>query len=47
MALDPVSHRVYLVTASFGSAPEPTAEQPKPRAPMIADSFTVIVMTPK
>jgi hypothetical protein len=47
MALDPVSHRVYLVSASFGSAPAPTAEQPKPRPPMIPDSFTVLVLAPK
>jgi YVTN family beta-propeller protein len=47
MALDPVSHRVYLVSASFGSAPAPTAGQPKPRPPMIPDSFTVLVLAPK
>jgi DNA-binding beta-propeller fold protein YncE len=43
LALDPLSHRVYLVTARFGPAPEPTAEQPRPRAPMVPGSFQVLV----
>jgi YVTN family beta-propeller protein len=47
LALDPVSHRIYLVTASFGPTPAATAEQPKPRPAMLPDSFTVIVMAPK
>ena len=47
LALDPVSHRVYLVTASFGPTAAATAEQPKPRAAMIPDTFTILVMAPK
>jgi YVTN family beta-propeller protein len=47
MALDPKSHKVYLVTAKFGPAPAPTAEQPRPRPPMIPDSFEVIVVGAK
>lgn len=47
LALDPVSHRIYLVTASFGATPAVTGEQPKPRPGMVPDSFTVIVMEPK
>jgi hypothetical protein len=47
LALDSASHRIYLVTALFGPAPIPTAEQPKPRPPVLPDSFTVIVVAPK
>lgn len=47
LALDPVSHRVYLVTASFGPTPAATGEQPKPRPAMVPDTFTVLVMAPK
>jgi len=44
MAYDPASDRVFLVTAQFGPAPAPTAEMPRPRPPVIPDSFTVIVV---
>jgi YVTN family beta-propeller protein len=47
LALDPVSHRIYLVTASFGPTPAPTREQPRPRPPMLQDTFTVLVLSPK
>ena len=47
MALDAKSHRVYLVTADFGMAPEPTADVPHPRAPAVPDSFTVHVAGPR
>lgn len=47
MTLDPISHRVYLVTASFGEAPAPTKENPSPRRPMVPETFTVIVMAPR
>lgn len=47
LALDPASHRIYLVTASFGPTSVATVEQPKPRPPMLPDSFTVIVAAPK
>jgi len=40
MALDPVTHRIYLATAEFGPAP---ADQPR-KAPMLADSFTILVV---
>jgi YVTN family beta-propeller protein len=46
MALDPKTHRVYLVTADFGTAPAPTAEMPRPRAPMVAGSFRLLVLAP-
>jgi DNA-binding beta-propeller fold protein YncE len=44
MALDPEGGKVYLVTADFGPTPAPTAEQPHPRPPPTADSFTVLVV---
>ena len=47
MTLDPKSHKIYLVTAQFGPAPAPTAEQPRPRPSMVPDSFEVIVVGSK
>jgi DNA-binding beta-propeller fold protein YncE len=47
MALDPATHKIYLVTAKFGPPPAPTAEQPHPRPTMLANSFEVIVVGPK
>lgn len=44
LALDPKTHQVYLVTAKFGPPPAPTADQPRPRAPVLPDSFEVLVM---
>jgi len=46
MALDPATHRIYLVTAEFGTAPAPTADMPHPRPPMVPGSFKVIVLAP-
>jgi len=33
------------VTADFGPRPEPTKDNPRPRPPMLPDSFTVLVFT--
>jgi len=44
MALDPVSGKVYLVTADYTSAPAPTSEQPHPRPTPVPDTFTVLVV---
>jgi YVTN family beta-propeller protein len=44
MALDPVTHQIFLVTAEFGPAPAPTAEQPRPRPAILPDSFVVLVV---
>jgi YVTN family beta-propeller protein len=43
MAIDIKTHKVYLPTAQFGTAPAPTKEQPRPRAPMLPDSFVILV----
>ncbi|MGC2457292.1 MAG: cytochrome D1 domain-containing protein [Gallionellaceae bacterium] len=45
MAYDPDKHRAYLVTASFGETPPVTIEQPKPRPPIIPNSFVVLVVS--
>jgi DNA-binding beta-propeller fold protein YncE len=45
MALDTKTHQVYTVTAEFGQAPAPTTEQPRPRAPMVPGSFTLLVLS--
>ena len=46
IALDPKSGRVYVVTASFGPPPEPTAERPHPRPTIVPGTFTVLVLEP-
>jgi len=46
MAVDPKSHKVYLVTASFGEKPAPTAENPNPRPPFLSNSFVLLVVGP-
>lgn len=44
MALDPKTHRAYLITATFGPPPAPTAAQPHPRPAMVPGSFAVLVV---
>ncbi len=46
MALDEKTHRVFLAAAEFGPRPSPTADQPRPRPPMIPGSFTILVYGP-
>jgi len=46
MALDEKTHRVFLAAAEFGDPPAPTAEQPRPRPPMVPNSFTILVLGP-
>lgn len=45
MALDAKTHQVYTVTAEFGQPPAPTKEQPRPRAPMVPGSFTLLILS--
>jgi DNA-binding beta-propeller fold protein YncE len=47
MALDPLTHRVYLVTADFGAAPAPTPDRPRPRPPMVPGTFRLLVVGPQ
>ena len=44
MTVDPTTHHVILVTAGLGAAPAPTEDNPRPRPPMIPDSFVVLVV---
>jgi DNA-binding beta-propeller fold protein YncE len=44
MALDHKTSRVYLPVADVGPAPAPTPENPRPRAPMIPGTFSVLVV---
>jgi DNA-binding beta-propeller fold protein YncE len=44
MSYDSTTDRVYTVTAEFGPRPAPTAAEPKPHAPVLPGSFTVIVI---
>ena len=44
MALDQKTHNLFTVTAQFGPRPQPTAEMPHPRAPILPDSFVVLVV---
>ena len=45
MTLDPKKHKVFLVTAEFGQAPQPTKEQPRPRRPVVPGSFTFLIVS--
>jgi YVTN family beta-propeller protein len=44
IAYDPKTDRVYLVTAEFGPRPDPTADTPRPRPPVVPGSFSVLVI---
>jgi YVTN family beta-propeller protein len=47
MALDPVTHKIYLAAARFGPPPAVTDEQTMPRAKVMPDSFVILVAQPK
>ena len=44
MALDHKTGRVYLPVADVGSVPAATPEHPRPRAPMVPGSFSVLIV---
>jgi DNA-binding beta-propeller fold protein YncE len=44
MALDPKTHKIYVVTAKFGPPPAATAEQPHPRPSIVPDSFELLIV---
>lgn len=46
IALDPATHRVYTVTAELGTAPAPTADNPRPRRPVVPGTFALIAVAP-
>lgn len=43
MALDPKTHNIFLATAQYGPPPAATTEQPRPRPPMVPNSFVILV----
>jgi YVTN family beta-propeller protein len=47
LALDPLTHRIFLAAARFGPPPPATEEQPQPRANLIPDTFAILVVQPK
>lgn len=47
IAIDSKTQHLYLPTAEFGPAPEPTAENPQPRAAVKPGSFVVLDIEPK
>ena len=44
MTLDQKTHRLLTVSAEFGTPPAPTTERPRPRAPIVAGTFTLIML---
>jgi DNA-binding beta-propeller fold protein YncE len=44
LALDAKTHNVFVVTADFGPRPAATTDIPRPRPPMLPDSFVVLVV---
>ncbi len=44
MALDPRTHKIFLATAQFGPPPPPTADRPHPRAPVLPNTFVILVV---
>ena len=44
MALDPDTHRVYLVTADFAPAPPPAPGQPRQRPAVLPNTFVLMVV---
>jgi DNA-binding beta-propeller fold protein YncE len=44
VALDPVSHRLYLPTATFGETPAATPDNPRPRPKVIPGTFVILVV---
>ncbi len=44
MTIDPTTGMLYTVTADFGPRPAATTENPRPRPPILPDSFVVLVV---
>jgi DNA-binding beta-propeller fold protein YncE len=44
IALDPATHRVYTVTAELGAAPPATADNPRPRRPVVPGTFVLLTI---
>jgi hypothetical protein len=46
IALDDKTGRLFLPTGRFGAAPSPTTAEAEPHAPLIPESFAIIVIAP-
>lgn len=44
LTIDQRTHKLYTVSAEFGAAPAPTSAAPRPRAPMVPGSFTLVTV---
>ena len=44
ITINPTTGQLFTPTAEFGAKPEPTSENPKPRASLTPNSFTVLVV---
>ncbi len=42
MEIDTKTHALFTVTAEFGETPKPTAEHPRPRPPMVPNTFILL-----
>ena len=42
ISIDAKTHHVFVITAQFGELPAATAENPKPRRPLLPNTFTVL-----
>lgn len=47
MTVDNRTHKIYLPTAQFGEPPAPTPERPRPRPPIIPNTFVILVFGQK
>ncbi|MDQ6894286.1 MAG: YncE family protein [Acidobacteriota bacterium] len=47
MTLDLKTHRAYLMSADYGPRPEPTADRPNPRPPILPGTAALLVVAPK
>jgi YVTN family beta-propeller protein len=43
MTLNPKTHKIYMSAAQYGPTPAPTAERPRPRPPILPNSFVILV----
>lgn len=44
IALNKMTHQLYLPSADYGTKPKPTPENPKPRALILPNSFSILVV---
>jgi YVTN family beta-propeller protein len=42
MTIDLMTHTLFLPTAEYGSTPQPTTEQPRPRPPVLPNTFVLL-----